>query len=118
MLVGLDSWPPYPSTTYLYLYGLCTLSLSLNTCMFDKKIYKYQFPCILWLPYCKPAKLTPTSAMVLVSPQATWHAIRHHHNRIFFCEEFHHHNRVNCVVEQNRRKRLKSSHQMLINCIP
>ena len=37
MLVGLDSCPPYPSTTYLHLYGLYTLSLSLNTDMFDKK---------------------------------------------------------------------------------
>jgi len=37
VLVGRDSCPPYPSTAYLYLYGLCTLSLSHNTGMFYKK---------------------------------------------------------------------------------
>jgi len=39
--VGLDSCPPYPSTSYLYLYGLCTLSLPLNTDTFDLKKTHY-----------------------------------------------------------------------------
>jgi len=118
VLVGLDSWPRYPSTTYLYLYGLCTLSLSLNTCMFDKKNININFHAYCGCPIASQQNSLQHRLWY-------WYHLKQRGmqfvtiiTEFFFCEEFHHHNRVNCVVEQNRRKRLKSSHQMLINCIP